>query len=137
MPKSKFKLYATVHLFLFHEGKVLLLRRFNTGYEDGNYSVIAGYKNDNEQVKAAMIREAQEEAGIVHRKPEDEHIDFFLAATIWSGQVVNKEPDKCDELAWFDEHRLPKNVIPYIRRALENYRRNDYRGVWFDTCDWD
>jgi 8-oxo-dGTP diphosphatase len=148
MPIDKFKLYATVHLFLIHNSKILLLRRFNTGYEDGNYSVIAGYLNGEEQIKVAMVREALEEAGIVlsvgdlrvigvmHRKPIEEHIDFFLAATTWSGEIVNKEPDKCDELAWFDEHMLPKNVIPYIRKALNNFRQNDYRGMWFDTFDW-
>ena len=37
-----------------------------------------------------------------------------------------------DELAWFDLDRLPSNVIPYIRRALENMRR----GRWFDSFGW-
>jgi 8-oxo-dGTP diphosphatase len=149
MPKDRFKLFATVHLFLIDNGKILLLRRFNTGYEDGNYSVVAGYLNGNEQIEAAMVREAREEAGIelsadalqvigvMHRKPTEEHLDFFLAATSWTGEAVNKEPDKCDELAWFDEHDLPENVVPYVRRALDNYRQNDYRGMWFDTFDWE
>ena len=68
---DKFKLIATVHIFLTkNDTEILLLRRFNTGYEDGNYSVIAGHNDGNEEVKTAAIREAKEEAGIEisHRK---------------------------------------------------------------------
>jgi 8-oxo-dGTP diphosphatase len=141
---EKFKLPSAVHLFLIRDGHVLLLRRFNTGYEDGKYSVIAGHLNGDEEIKAAMIREAREEAGIeispldlevvgvMHRKSNDERIDFFLAATSWSGEITNREPDKCDQVAWFDMDELPENVIPYVRRALDNYRR----GVWFDSFGW-
>ena len=141
---NRFKIICTVHLFLIREGNILLLRRFNTGYEDGNYSVIAGHLDGNEEVKSAMIREAREEAGIelsetnlqavsvMHRKSSEERIDFFLSATSWSGEITNREPDKCDLLAWFDIDNLPENVIPYVRKAIDNYRR----GVWFDSFGW-
>jgi 8-oxo-dGTP diphosphatase len=141
---ESFKLPSAVHLFLIRDGQVLLLRRFNTGYEDGKYSVIAGHLNGDEEVKEAMIREAQEEVGIeilpldlqvvgvMHRKSNDERIDFFLAATSWSGEITNKEPGKCDQLTWFDIDELPENVIPYVRKALDNYRR----GNWFDSFGW-
>ena len=144
MKTDRFRLVSAVHIFLIREGKVLLLRRFNTGYEDGNYSVVAGHLNGDEEVKAAAIREAREEVGIriapqdlrvvgvMHRKSNDERIDFFLTATAWSGEVTNLEPDKCDRLAWFDVQDLPQNVIPYVRRALDNYRR----GQWFDSFGW-
>jgi len=141
---ERFKLLSAVHLFLIRDGQVLLLRRFNTGYEDGKYSVIAGHLNGDEEVKAAAIREAREEVGIeispldlqvvgvMHRKSNDERIDFFLAATSWSGEITNREPDKCDRLAWFAMDALPENVIPYVRRALDNY----HRGKWFDSFGW-
>ena len=144
MRMKRFKLVSAVHIFLIHDDQVLLLRRFNTGYEDGNYSVVAGHLNGGEEVKAAAIREAQEEVGIqiapedlrvvgvMHRKSDDERVDFFVAATSWSGQVANMEPDKCDQLAWFRFDDLPDNVIPYVRRALDNYRR----GQWFDSFGW-
>jgi 8-oxo-dGTP pyrophosphatase MutT (NUDIX family) len=141
---ERFKLVSAVHLFLFCEGRVLLLRRCGTGYEDGNYSVVAGHLNGDEQVKAAAIREAMEETGIeiapedlevvgvMHRRSDDERVDFFLTATAWSGRISNKEPNRCDRVAWFDLDELPENVIPYVRRALENYRL----GRWFDSFGW-
>ena len=144
MASHRFKLVSTVHLFLIREGKVLLLRRHNTGYEDGNYSVVAGHLDGGEEIKAAAIREAREEVGVeiapenlevvgvMHRRSEDERIDFFLRASRWSGQVRNAEPDKCDEVLWFKLDALPDNVIPYVRKALYNTRR----GQWFDSYGW-
>ena len=141
----RFKLLGAVHLFLLRDGEVLLLRRANTGYEDGNYSVPAGHLDGGEEVTTAMIREATEEAGVridpadlavvgvMHRRSDEERVDFFLTAHRWSGEIANAEPHKCDELAWFPLDRLPANVIPYVRRALENYQR----GVWFDSFGWE
>jgi len=138
---ERFKMAVAVHLFLIRGQEVLLLRRFNTGYEDGNYSVVAGHLDGGEDVIAAAVREAKEEAGIVlqredvravgvmHRQAHDERVDFFVAAHRWSGEIVNCEPDKCDELRWFDREQLPTNTIPYIRQALDNFKA----GIWFDT----
>lgn len=55
---SRFTLIAAVHLFLLDGDKVLLSRRFQTGYEDGNFSVPAGHLDGNETIHEAMIREA-------------------------------------------------------------------------------
>jgi len=141
---ERFRLVSAVHLFLMREGRVLLLLRYNTGYEDGQYSVVAGHLDGDEEIKAAAIREAQEEVGIeispqdlqvvgvMHRKSDDERIDFFLTAGSWSGEIANREPHRCSQLAWFDVDELPQNVVPYVRRALHNYRR----GIWFDSFGW-
>jgi len=121
-----------------------MLRRYNTGYRDGSFSVVAGHLDGGERIRDAAVREAAEEVGIrmepqdlevvgvMHRLSDDERVDFFLAARSWSGEIVNAEPEKCDRLAWFDLEDLPENVIPYVRRALENYRR----GRWFDSFGW-
>ncbi|MDZ5001041.1 NUDIX domain-containing protein, partial [Clostridium perfringens] len=140
MASEKFKKPVAAHHLLIKEGKILMLRRLNTGYEDGNYSVVAGHLDGDEDVKAAMIREAKEEAGIdinsnnleivgvMHRKSEVERIDFFLATDSWNNEIVNMEPEKCDDLSWFEIKNLPINTIPYIKRAIENYMS----GVQFD-----
>ena len=141
MSRSRFTFVSAVHLFLVREQHVLLLRRWNTGYEDGNYSVPAGHLDGGEQVKAAAIREAREEigveiapedlliVGVMHRMAEDERIDFFVSATRWTGEPHNREPNKCDQLRWADLGNLPENVIPYVRRALESYQA----GQWFES----
>jgi len=145
MKKQRFRLLCTVHLFLIHNDSILLLRRFNTGYEDGNYSVIAGHIEGSEKIRTAMIREAREEAsieladqdlqvvGVMHRLSDEEYIDFFLTATSWSGEIINNEPDKCDQLAWFSIEQLPDNLIPYVRKAIDNYRSS----IWFESFGWD
>jgi 8-oxo-dGTP diphosphatase len=141
----RFMALVAVHLFLVRDGRVLLLRRANTGYADGSYSVPAGHLDGGEEVIAAAIREAREEIGItlapsavavvgvMHRRSNDERIDFFVAASEWTGVIVNAEPQKCDDLSWYLLDALPDNTIPYVRRALANYQR----GVWFDSYGWE
>ncbi len=144
MPTEKFKLLAAVHLLLFRNNSILLLRRFNTGYEDGNYSVPAGHIEDIETATQATIREALEETGIMlkpsdlkmvhvmHRKGTDIRVDFFFIATNWLGEPMNREPNKCNELAWFSLNNLPTNIIPYVSSALQNYQA----GVHYSEFDW-
>ncbi len=134
------KFPVTVHLLFFRENQILLLRRFNTGYADGQYSVPAGHLDGGETVMAAAAREAQEETGVridvdqtvfssvMHRMEGDERVDFFVHVRRWQGEPVNTEPDKCDDLRWVNVDKLPDNTIPYVRRAIQNHQT----GIVFD-----
>jgi 8-oxo-dGTP pyrophosphatase MutT (NUDIX family) len=131
---------VTVHLFLFRENQILLSRRFNTGFRDGEYSVPAGHLDGNETVLAAAAREAEEEIGVqieakdtvfssvMHRIEGDERIDFFVNVRKWLGEPFNAEPEKCDDLRWVDINQLPANIVPYVRQALQNH----LSGLHFD-----
>jgi 8-oxo-dGTP diphosphatase len=144
MPSDKFKLIPAAHLFLVKNDEILLLRRFNTGYEDGNYSVIAGHIDGNEPASVAMSREATEEAGItiapqdlefahvMHRMGNQERVDFFFFAKDWEGIPTNKEPQKCDDLSWFPLSSLPQNVIPYVAHAIKCYQDK----IYYSEFDW-
>ena len=57
---NRFKLIASVYVLFVKDGKILMLRRANTGYEDGNYSLVAGHADGNEALTAATAREAQD-----------------------------------------------------------------------------
>ena len=93
----------------------------------------SGSREAWEEVSIHVQPEQLEVIGVIHRKAMDERIDFFLMADRWEGEVVNAEPTKCDEVAWFDLDKLPVNTIAYVRKAIENYQK----GVWFDSVGWD
>ena len=137
MNKKRFGIIASVYLVLIQDNKTLLLLRKNTGFEDGNYGLVAGHVEDNETLKEAMIREAKEESGIdikvgdlelrnVLNRHEvgNERVDFFFSVSKWEGEIINNEPEKCGGLEWFDADALPGNVINYIWQALEDVKNN-------------
>jgi len=136
--KERFKLIPTSHLILSNKDNILLSRRYNTGYEDGNYSVVAGHLDGDETFIQAMVREAKEEAGIIinpedlrvvhimHRKcTNEERIDFFIKAEHWTGAPKIMEPHKCDDLSWFRIENLPHNVIPYVKHAIDCIKKEE------------
>jgi len=139
--EERFRIYIAAYLMLIKDGQVLLLRRANTGYQDGNYSLVSGHLDGAETAKQCIIREAEEEAGIklkpaeldvvhvMHRyRPEREYIDIYLKADAWEGEAINMEPDKCDELKWYPLENLPDNMIPEVKLALENTKKKIFYG---------
>jgi ADP-ribose pyrophosphatase YjhB (NUDIX family) len=141
-----FRTPVAVHLFLLRAGEILMLRRQNTGFEDGNYSVVGVHLDGGETIVEAAIREGREEAGVViapgnvrvtgvmHRRaPDEERIDFFVTIERWQGEVTNCEPHKCSDLSWFPLDALPSNTIPYVRQAIANV----LAGQWFDSWGWE
>lgn len=134
MPKrDRCQLPVAVYLVIKKDEEVLLLKRFQTGFADGYYSMVAGCIDGGESITAAMIREAKEEAGItlepsdlspptvLHRSGQKDHWEalcFFFVAKKWSGEIINAEPHKCDDLSFFPLDNLPNNMIPYVKEGL-------------------
>jgi 8-oxo-dGTP pyrophosphatase MutT (NUDIX family) len=129
------------YLFLEKDGKFLVARRCNTGYQDGNYQVPAGHVDKGELPSEALIREAREEIGItlepgdfelvhVSYRPKhdatDNRVDFFFKAKKWTGEVKNMEPNKCDDLKWVTLDELPLNMAPHVLDAFECMQKGIY-----------
>ncbi len=124
---------TTVHLFFIRDDQILLSRRLNTGYRDGDYSVPAGHLEGGESVVAAGCREALEEVGValaeddlaftgvMHRIEDEERVDFFFVVRSWPTEPINNEPAKCDDIRWFRLEALPSNTVPYVRQAISNH----------------
>lgn len=125
---------------------VLLQRRFQTGFNDGMYSLPAGHVEEGESFTTTLYREIKEEIGIdpdpahtsvqhiMHRNSETErvYVDTYFVSEKWSGAITNCEPEKCDDLSWHDINNLPENTIPYIKSALENITQ----GRFYSEFGW-
>lgn len=146
---ERFKMIASSYLIFVRASKILLLRRFNTGYQDGKYSLPAGHIEDNESLTQGAAREIFEEIGltlappaftlvhVMHRREKDIRMDFFFTPhqnKFGAGQApINKEPEKCDDLEWFPLTKLPGNTIPYIRHAIECYQKK----IFYSEFGWE
>lgn len=136
--RERFKLIPSVYGFFIKDGKILLLRRYQTGFEDENYGLPSGHADGGETMKEAAAREMLEEIGAkidagdldlavtMHRWCGDhERIDFFFTINHWQGEITNREPEKCDDLSWFPLDQLPENTIPYIKAAIDCYSKRE------------
>lgn len=129
-----------VYLLFRKEEKILLSRRFNTGYRDGEYGLVSGHVDVDESYITAAVREAKEEVGvdlgvnqlvlahILHRKhdihPGDsDRVEWFFYCDEWSGEIKNIEPNKCDDLLWCTLEDLPENTIPYLQHVFKHLRQ--------------
>ncbi len=137
MQRERFKVVPSVYLVLMKDNRILLSRRHNTGYFDGDYSFPAGHLDGDEPLKQAMVREAKEEINVImdpadlelvhtmnRRIPDNERVDFFFRAKKWQGEPEIMEPNKCDDLSWFEPNNLPRNIIPYIKQAIDSFLNN-------------
>jgi 8-oxo-dGTP diphosphatase len=139
--RNRPKVIPTAYLVLIKEDKILLSRRYNTGFQDGCYSFPAGHPEDGEEsLSQTMVREAKEEAGIeinptdlelvhvMHRKQQkptnERRINLFFTTRKWKSEPKIMEPTKCDDLQWFELEKPPDNTIPYIRQAINCIKEN-------------
>lgn len=146
--KIRNKSVPAVYILLEKQGKFLLVRRYNTGYQDGNYQVPAGHVEEGELPTEAIIREAKEEIGVdlnlnnlellhVGYRPKHDstgdRVDFFFKTNEWGGEVKNMEPTKCDNLRWVSLNELPENMTPHVREAIQCIQK----GIFFKELSID
>lgn len=145
MKKERFKLTPAVYMFLINgNNEVFCIRRANTGWRDGEWSLPAGHLDGGEPASGAAVRELLEEVSVrvgredmqfacmVHRTiPEEqgaERIDMFFVVRKWGGEPKNNEPHKCSEVGWFAIDNLPTPMVDIVEYAFELFVRGDYYG---------
>lgn len=126
-----YKSLVAVSVILIKDKKVLLLRRANAGWRDGEYNLPSGHLEDNESIIEAAVRETKEECDITvkpmdlhlvhvsHRKTNHAYVDLYFRAYAWHGEPRLTEEDKSDEILWAELDNLPDNTVDFVKEALK------------------
>ncbi|WP_107657612.1 NUDIX domain-containing protein [Nocardia suismassiliense] len=139
-----FRSVIGVQLLLTKGERVLLARRRNTEFGDGEWNAPGGRLDAGEDVLTAVIREAEEEIGVqverehvqmvasmhIQSPPGQALIVFIFQADTWSGEPWNREPERCSELRWFDVGDIPDDTILSTRAGLDMFRDNEHFGLY-------
>ncbi|MGA1370072.1 MAG: NUDIX domain-containing protein [Pseudomonadales bacterium] len=133
---------VVVHVMLWRDAHLFLLRRGKTGFLDGFYALPGGHQHAGESVQDAAVRECKEETGteIIVAHPLctlpylsgfQQGVNFVFEAHYeagdWTGDPYCAEPALFDRGDWFDPPALPDPVIPWIRDVLVMRSQ----GLWF------
>jgi 8-oxo-dGTP diphosphatase len=136
---GKLKITPSVFAAVIEDGKVLLIRRANTGWMDGYYDLPAGHLEDQEKLKDGAIRELKEEAGVTakpedlmlihlhqnHHRPDNPHYGYIFLVKKWEGEPKLVEPEKSDDIGFFELSNLPAKITPYVKAALDQLGSNE------------
>ncbi len=123
--------------------EILLALRKNTGYKDGEYELPGGHVDEGEDLIDAMIREAKEELLIDVKREQLQIVHmlhhykggalkFIIKANNYDGNIQIGEPDKCEELKWFDINKLPENMDNKTKKVIEEIKNN----IFYDNSDF-
>ena len=133
MRPDAFTVIPAAYTILRKDDQVLLIRRYNTGYHDGEYSFPAGHIDGAESALTAAVREAKEEVGVTIKESDlqfvhvmhkvadagdHERVNFFFMTDTWQGEPYLVEPDKCDDVRWFPIDSLPENMEVTTKNIL-------------------
>ena len=128
-------------------GKILLKRRCGTDWMPGFYACAAGHPEQDETYTQAAVRELYEETNLKTKekflkvahivdvaatKSKYRYLYIYFRCIKWTGKVKNREPNKCDDLSWFNKKHLPKKISPVTRQALKNIEK----GIYYSTWGW-
>ncbi len=130
--REKYSARVVATVLVIRNGEVLLVKRKNTGYMDGFYAMPGGHLEQGETIKEGAARELKEETGLIvapkdlhlfqilqnEDNPSQPYISFRFYTEKWQGKPTVGEPERSEEVGFFNIHNLPK-VSPYVRLDLE------------------
>lgn len=120
------------------DGHILLGKRGKI-FGEGSWAIPGGHLEKGEKVENCAKRELKEEVGIepttinllgvINDLPNipgqmRQYIRFIFLVESYSGEITNKEPDKCEGWKWFDLDKLPEPIFVGHAKVLEFFVSN-------------
>ncbi len=143
--RRKYRVPA-VYTFLIRDQKFFVIKRANTGWMDGKFTVPSGHVEEDETFLEAAIRETKEEAGIsikpeslrfVHLCDRDEEKndrvwdDAYFVCADFDGEPFNAESEKASEGVWFDYQNPPEELmIPAVYHVLQKVKQGIFYSAY-------
>lgn len=134
----KAHIFVTVYVLIEKDDYILLLKRANTGFADGRYTLPAGHVDPDESPLQTAIRETEEEVGLqvspenmslfhtIYRKDnEKDRLHMFFRAKDWLGEPQNMEIEKCSEILWHPKDKDDQNILSYVTQALKHLNEDN------------
>ncbi|MFT7507805.1 MAG: mutator protein MutT [Acidimicrobiales bacterium] len=127
---NRHNVHAAVFVVLERDDTVFILRRANTGWADGMWTLPSGHIDQGQTAVEAAIVESKEEAGITIL-PEhlefihvhhvfDVYVNYYFRATQWEGEPMLGEPELCSEVQWCKRTELPQDTIMHVLKMISD-----------------
>jgi 8-oxo-dGTP diphosphatase len=119
-----------VGVVVISNGKLLFGKRIGT-HGAGSWSTVGGHLEFGESIEECAKRELFEETGLeaisLHLGPwtnniidgDKHYVTLFVFVDQFVGEVVLKEPDKCEGWYWFDWKEVPTPLFPTVATLLQ------------------
>lgn len=136
MSNNRHAIIPAVYMILRNKhNQIFLIRRSNTPWRSGWWSVPAGHIEEGEGPTTAAIRELYEETGLsiepeqlstplVYMYPSEdkshERVSLFYEISEFIGEPRLMETEKADDAGWFDIDSLPDKLDSIVRCSLND-----------------
>lgn len=138
---------GAIGIYIVRDGKLLLFLR-NSEHAGGTWCPPGGHIEYGESFLEAARREAREESGVefndvqvmgvtsdVYPEEGRHYITVHTKPAEYSGEPRLAEPDKFDDMRWFELASLPDNLFPANKHFLStNPSCLCGSGKKFDSC---
>lgn len=135
---DRLNIKAAVFVVLERDGKIFLLRRLNTGWADGMWTLPSGHIDPGQTAIEAIQVEAREEAVVEIAADDlefihshyvfDAYANYYFKATKWEGEPKIGEPHLASEAGWFAYDEIPDDTIMHVRQMLADVAKGRYFG---------
>lgn len=128
MQRARFA--VVVHVALVDAGRLVLLRRANTGFMDGYFALPGGHQERGETLRQAAQRECREEVGLqpvelellavlTYPSARSRGLNFVFTAPLNGSEPRLCEPEHFDVCGSFALTDLPVPTVDWVADLIE------------------